>query len=79
MDEGREFVERVIEINKDMGKALSIFNHAQQVQHEINRQVAQHIDDQNNRIKAQTNILTAMNIISVLEFVLIGWLLVVVL
>jgi len=77
--EPNEFVDKQIALNKDMAKALSMFNTSQETQRNTNKLIADHIDAQALQIKTLRSIITGMNIISIMEFVLIGWLLVVVL
>lgn len=66
-----EFIDRQISLNKDMVKALKMFNASQEKQDGINKLVAEHVDAQAQQIKNMKSVITAMNIISVVEMVIL--------
>ena len=70
-NQAREFIDRQIYLNKDMLKALRAFNESQEVQRATNREIAAHIDAQAAQIKNMRSIITAMNIISLVEMAII--------
>lgn len=66
-----EFIDRQISLNKDMVKALKMFNASQEKQDGINKLVAEHVDAQAQQIKNMKSVITAMNIISLIEMAII--------
>lgn len=59
-----EFVERQVDLNKDVLKVLKLVRSQTEIQNEINRNIATHVDAQANRIKQLEQLVYAMALVS---------------
>jgi hypothetical protein len=70
--EPNEFVDKQIELNKDVVKVMQITRKQTELQNEINRNIATHVDNQAARIKSLEQLVYVTTVITFIEIVLIA-------
>lgn len=69
--DANQFVEKQIDLNKDVLQVLKITKRQTEIQNEINRTVATHIDNQAARIKSLEQLVYVTTVATVIEIILI--------
>ncbi len=70
--EPNEFVDKQIELNKDVVKVMQITRKQTELQNEINRNIATHVDNQAARIKNLEQLVYVTTVVTFAEIVLLA-------